>query len=214
LTNLVQWAERQFRVVEQDGAHATQIKLITAHDNEVWETWLAPWPSPEEWAAGAEAYLQSLENEWPSRAVSVVFTALAANGDVLAKLPRKVTGKNKTAGGAPWNTEQAAFSMMMDNVALTMEKFQRLMNTQLDTARRNAESNAVTMFQQTELIKLMRQNAAMTEGQTEPDPLSKLVAEHGGDFIEIAKMVLKPKAGTNGAHKTNGAIAALKNSKE
>lgn len=207
MTNLQEWAERQFKVVEQDGATAAVVKLITAHDGEVWETWHAPFPEPEQWATAAEAFLRSLENEWPNRGVSVCFVATTQAGEVLAKLPRKVQGKNKTGGG-PWNTDQAAVSMAMDNVALTVEKLQRLVNTQLDSARRISESNAVTIFQQTELIKLMRQNAAVAEETGGADPLTKLVAEHGSDFLELAKLALKASNKGKGG-KTNGAIASL-----
>lgn len=190
--NLLEWAEKQFRVVEQDGACAAQIKLVTAHDGEVWETWHAPFGEPSDWATGAEAFLRSLENEWPNRGVSVCFVATTAQGEVLSKLPRKVQGKNKQGAGGPWNADQAAVSMAMDNVALTVEKLQRLVNTQLDSARRISESNAVTIFQQTELIKLMRQNAAMgEETSSEGDALTKLVTDHAGDFMELAKMALK-----------------------
>lgn len=209
MTNLLEWAERQFKVVEQDGAAVSVVKLVTAHDGEVWETWHAPFGEPADWATGAETFLRSLENEWPNRGVSVCFVASTAAGEVLSKLPRKVQGKNKQTGGAPWNTDQAAVSMAMDNVALTVEKLQRLVNTQLDSARRISESNAVTIFQQTELIKLMRQNAAMAESEGgQPDALTKLVSEHGSDFLELAKLALK--ASNKGkAPKTNGAIASL-----
>jgi hypothetical protein len=203
--NLQEWAERQFKVVEQDGACVAAVKLVTAHDNEVWETWTAPFPPAEEWAVGAETFLRSLENEWPNRGVSVCFIATTAQGEVLSKLPRKVQGKNKQGGG-PWNTDQAAVSMAMDNVALTIEKLQRLVNTQLDSARRISESNAVTIYQQTELIKLMRQNAAIAESESgQPDALTKLVSEHGADFLELAKLAIKASSGskpkiTNGVH--------------
>lgn len=205
MTNLLEWAERQFKVVEQDGACVATIKLITAHDGEVWETWHAPFGDPADWSTAAEAFLRSLENEWPNRGVSVCFVASSAAGEVLSKLPKKVQGKNKAGGGAPWNTDQAAVSMAMDNVALTIEKLQRLINTQLDSARKISESNAVTIFQQTELIKLMRQNAAMEEASSEADPLTKLVTEHGADFLEIAKLALKTTQ-----KKPNGAMSVLK----
>lgn len=214
MSDMVKWAERQFREVEQDGSHVTQIKLITPHDNEVWETWTTPWPSPAEWAESAESFLRSLEASWPNRGVPVVFVALSATGETLSKLPRKVEGKNKSGGGAPWNTEQAAFAMMMDNYALSMEKLQRLVNTQLDTARRTAESNAVTMFQQTEYIKLVHQNRAMDEaekGAGPGDALAKMVTEHGSDFLELFKMMMSKSGGAlNGKKPTNGAVHALK----
>lgn len=210
MTSLLEWATRQFKVVEQDGAATACVKLITAHDGEVWETWTAPFPDPADWVTGAEGYLRSLEGEWPNRAVSVCFVALTGQGEVLAKYPKKVQGKNKQTG-APWNTDQAAVSMAMDNLALTMEKFQRLLNTQLDSARRIAESNAVTIYQQTELIKLMRQNKAMDDSELEQDGLSKMITEHSGDFIELAKLALASK--TNGSvpksKSLNGALNAL-----
>ena len=112
-------------------------------------------------------------------------------------------GKNKQGGG-PWNTDQAAVSMAMDNVALTIEKLQRLVNTQLDSARRISESNSVTIFQQTELIKLMRQNAAMAESESrDPDALTRLISEHGPDFLELAKLALKA-TGPNRPKVSNG----------
>lgn len=210
MTGLLEWAERQFKVVEQDGAAVAVIKLITAHDGEVWETWYAPFGDPADWATGADAFVRSLENEWPNRGVSICFVATTAGGEVLSKLPRKVQGKNKQAGAAPWNTDQAAVSMAMDNVAVTIEKLQRLINTQLDSARRISESNSVTIFQQTELIKLMRQNAAAAESESqEPDALSKLVNEHGADFLELAKLALKASQKSSKPGKTNGVVQAL-----
>lgn len=209
MTNLLDWAERNLKTVEQDGASVAVVKLITAHDGEVWETWHAPFPEPADWATGAEGFLRSLENEWPNRAVSVVFVASSAGGEVLSRLPARVQGKNK-AQGAPWNTDQAAFSMAMDNAALTMEKLQRLCNAQLDSARKIAESNAVTIYQQTELIKLMRQNAAMDESES-PDALGKLIGDHAEDFVELGKLALK--AYSSKVPSTTGAVAALKKAK-
>ena len=190
MTSLLDWAERQFRQVEQDGAVVATIKLITGHDGEVWETWTAPFGEPTDWITGVEGYLRSLENEWPNRAVNVLFVALSAQGEVLSRFPKQVTGRNKATAGGPWNSDQAAASMAMDNVALTMEKLQRLVNTQLDASRRIAESNAVTIFQQNELIKLLKHNAAVAESEVEQDVLTKMLSEHGSDFLELAKLAL------------------------
>lgn len=204
MTDFLEWAERQFRVVEQDGAHVAAIKLVTPHDNEVWETWHAPFGDPSAWVTGAEAFLRSLESQWPNRAVPVVFIAVSQTGEVLSRLPRNVQGKNK-AGGAPWNTDLAAISMAMDNIAVTIEKLHRLTNTQLDSARRLLEGATETVHQQGEYIRLLRHNAIMTEGENAPDPLVKLVSEHGPDFLEIAKLALKASNGkktltTNGVN--------------
>lgn len=209
MTNLLDWAERNLKTVEQDGASVAVVKLITAHDGEVWETWHAPFPEAADWATGAEGFLRSLENEWPNRAVSVVFVASSAGGEVLSRLPARVQGKNK-AQGAPWNTDQAAFSMAMDNAALTMEKLQRLCNSQLDASRKIAESNAVTIFQQSEYIKLLRQNAVMGESES-PDALGRLIGEHAEDFIELGKLALKAYSSkVPSTTKPTGAVAALK----
>lgn len=203
MSSLAQWAERQFRTVEQDGAAVAVVRLVTAHDGEVWETWHPPFGEPSDWAVGAEGFLRSLENEWPNRAVPVCFVATTSSGEVLSKLPLKVQGKNKMAASGPWNADQAATSMAMDNIALTIEKLQRLVNTQLDAARKNLESSSVTIYQQTELIKLMRQNQAMDETENgESDPLLKLISEHGSDFLEIAKLALGAAGKPNGALKT------------
>lgn len=217
MTSLQDWAERQFRMVEQDGAAVATVRLVTAHDGEVWETWTAPFGKPEDWAVEAEAFLRSLENEWPNRAVSVLFLASTASGEALSKLPRKVQGKNKNQG-APWNTDQAALSMAMDNIAVTMEKLQRLFNTQLDMARRTSESNAVTIYQQNELIKLMMQNqAAAEQGNGAGDALTKMISEHGSDFLELAKMMLNAygkKVAGSASHGANGAIVNAPKIKE
>lgn len=203
MTGLLEWAERQIKVVEQNGACAATIRLVTPHDNEVWETWHAPFGDPAAWVTGAETFLRSLETEWPNRAVSVVFIAASATGEVLSRMPCKVQGKNKGAG-APWNTDQAAFSMAMDNVAVTIEKLLRLTNGQLDSARRLLESSTETVHQQAEYIRILRHNALLSESDNQPDALTKLIGEHGSDFMEIAKMFAS--SSLKKAQKTNGAI--------
>jgi hypothetical protein len=200
--SLLQWAERQFKVVEQNGTHVSLIKLITPHDGEVWETWQAPFGEPDAWVTHVEELLRSLEGQWPSRAVPVVFMASSAQGEVLAKYPHTVTGKNKS-NVSPWSAEQAALSMMVDNFALSLEKVCRLVNTQLDGARKMNESANVTIFNQTEYIKLLLNRDAMQQSESGSDPLSKLVAERGSDFVDIAKMLAmnyaKKSSGANGA---------------
>lgn len=200
--SLLQWAERQFKVVEQNGAHVSIIKLVTPHDGEVWETWQAPFGEPDAWVTHVEGLLRSLEGQWPNRAVPVVFVATTAQGEPLAKLPLSVTGKNKS-NASPWSAEQAALSMMIDNFAVSLEKVCRLCNTQLDGARKMNESATVTIFQQTEYIKLLLQRELASKAETDTDPLSKLIADRGGDFVDLAKMFA-----TTYANKVKGANGA------
>lgn len=192
MTTLSDWAKATLPVVETDGAHPEKVVLTTVHDDAVWATWDASqWHDDiEGWATKVDSYLRTLAEEFPARDVSVCFTVYAAENEVLSRLPWKIRGKRKQGTGALMDSNAAATAIAFDNIALTIEKFQRLFNTQIDSARIVAEANAQTIFQQTELIKLMRQNAAIDRPETPEDPLNKLVGEHAGDFIELAKMAL------------------------
>lgn len=154
MSDLATWAERVIGVVEGDGATAVRIELVTSHDLEVWETWHAPFGKADEWCTQAHAYMRSLEAEWPTRKVQILFQAKAENGEVLSRLPLSITGKNR-AGAL--DSAAAAQSVAFDQIALTIEKLQRLCNTQLDAARRTSEVNAEVIFQQTQLIRVFRE---------------------------------------------------------
>jgi len=44
--SLADWAESVFRTVEQDGAFATRVQLITPATGDIWHTWNHPLPAP------------------------------------------------------------------------------------------------------------------------------------------------------------------------
>lgn len=206
MTTLYDWAQTALRTVEQDGAAPHKVVLTTMHDNEVWNTWYGPFPDIDDWVTQANAYTRSLENDWPTREVQILFTVLSGDDEVLSRFPWRVKGKNAKSAAAIGDSNAAAMAMAFDNVALTIEKLQRLINTQLDTARKTAEVNSVTMFQQTELIRLMRQNQILAEPEKKEDDLiTQLVKDHGGDFVEIAKLAVErwQPAGTPPKGKAN-----------
>jgi len=192
MSSLYDWAEAQFSVVETDGASTDRVELVTSHDNEVWHTWRAErgdFKDPTKWVSDADSYLRTLANEFPTREIGLLFTAYTAQGEVLSRFPWHIAGKKKQGAGSLMDPNQVAMSQAFDNVALTMEKFAKLVNTQLEVARRNAETNANTMFQQNQLITLMRQNQAITDDKPE-DPLVNMLSENSGELLGLAKALI------------------------
>lgn len=193
--DLQQWAERVLRTVEQDGANVAVVKLVTTHDGAVWNTWHPPWGEPSDWTAETTSYLRSLEQQWPSRVVPIVFVAETATGETLSQLPMTVTGKAKAG---TLDAGAAAASVAFDNLANTIEKMQRLVNTQLDAARRTAEVNANVIEQQTHLIRLYREREMMSPGGSgESTGLDKLVEDNAPAIVNMLGELVS-RAGTKG----------------
>ncbi len=190
MSDLSSWAQDTLRTVEQDGAKPDVVQLITAGDGQVWNTWVGPWPDVDGWVIKAQGYIRSLEQQWPSRAVSVIFVALTSQGEVLSQFPMTVTGKAR-AGHV--DSHSSAVTMAVDNVVTTHEKLQRLVMVQLDAARKQIEANARVIDEQTTLITLYRQREALGTPQ-EPTEIEKMFAEQGPQMLSMLGALLEKVA--------------------
>jgi hypothetical protein len=173
------------RTVETDGAKVAKIALVTAHDGEVWHTWYAPFGAPDELCAAVEGFVRSLEQEWPTRVVPIALLATSHERETLSRLPMRVTGKAKTGS---LDSATAATGVVFDNLANTIEKLQRLTNTQLDAARRTIEQHVEQTQQYSELIKLYRERETLGG---DSNSLDELVAENAGPVLGMLAQLIQ-----------------------
>ncbi|MCH9730987.1 MAG: hypothetical protein K0U84_15135 [Actinomycetia bacterium] len=189
MSDLSAWAGDTLRTVEQDGATPEFVRLVTTGDGQVWNTWSGPWVDVEGWVIKAQSYIRSLEQQWPTRAVGVLFVALTAQGEVLSQLPMTITGK---ARSGHVDSHSSAVTMAVDNVVTTHEKLQRLVMVQLDAARKQIEANARVMEEQTTLIQLYRQREVL--GGSEPSEIEKMMVEQAPQVMSMLGHLLEKVA--------------------
>lgn len=188
--SLEAWARRQFREVEESGACASRIQLMTSHDGTIWETWEKPFPDPGQWASDVEAYLDTLAGEWPNRGVAVVFVSFDHEGQIRAQLQRTVQGK-RIGGKLGAGGDSVALTQALENLTNTMERTLRLANSQLDHSRKLQEQQAKTIEIQTTYIQLIRERDALT-GSGEA-ALDKMLAEGMEQFPKLLSLWLENK---------------------
>lgn len=188
--SLSAWARRQFREVEESGACASRIQLLTSHDGTIWETWERPFPDADEWAADVERYLDTLADEWPNRGVNLLFVAFDADGQVRAQLQRTVQGK-RVGGKLGAGGDSVAMAQALDNLTNTMERTLRLANSQLDHARKLQEQQQRTIEVQTQFIQLTRERDALSAGGEAA--LDKMLAEGMEQFPKLLALWLETK---------------------
>jgi hypothetical protein len=186
--NITQWAERVLQTIEQDGAMVERVQLVTTHDGEVYQSWHRPFPTADAFALDVDSMLRSLEQEFPARVVPMQLLAesrdLNGRREVLSRLPLRVTGRAKQGH---LDSAQAATAVAFDSLAATIEKLQRLTNTQLDAARLHIEQLNASLGQHAELVKVYRERALETT--TEPNPMHQFIAENGQQALQLLTQV-------------------------
>lgn len=190
MTPIAAWAEQVLRTVELDGASVVRVRLITNEDGQCWETWYAPWPTPEEFEALVQTKIRQLESEFPARQVSMTLEADNSTGETVSRFSQRVVGRAKQG---TLDSAQAAQAVVFDTLASTIEKLQRLTNTQLDEARRQLELQAEVSRQQLELIRAYRNRDALGEEEEDEGPLIELAREQLPALIELGKLALENK---------------------
>jgi hypothetical protein len=191
MSDLLQWAQATFAVVEQDAAHVAKVRLLTTHDNEVWHTWERPLPEPSAWVAQADAHMRSMIGQFPRRNVGIVFEAQSAGGEVLSRLPWSITGTKAQGNGSLMGGDTQAAAAALEAASTTIERLTRLTNTQLELARKTAETNAVTMAAQSELIKLMQQARMAERLDSGKDELVETVKENLPQLLQLGQALLE-----------------------
>lgn len=187
MSSLLQWVEMVTAAVEQDGVRVERIKLLSTEDGQVWNTWVAPFAAPSELSVQMEGYLRSLQQEWPTQQIGILWVAFSRDGETLSQLPMRVQGE---ARKGRVDSIAAANAVAFDSLAKTFEKMQHLTHSLLDQARLHQESNVETIVAQTQLIQLYR--AKEIEGTADgPTATEKLLESHLPDLMELGKLYLE-----------------------
>jgi hypothetical protein len=174
--------------VEQDGAMVSRINVVTTHDGQIYNSWFPPWPSPHDWNVEVDAFLRTLEQQWPTRAVGITFIALSKQGETIAQLPHSIQGQKKNGA---LSTGDAALGVGLDAIAVTIEKLQRLTNSQLDSSRRTLESQSETIHQLGEIVKLYRQREILEgQGESKMAGFAELIRENPTEVFALAQQAL------------------------
>lgn len=160
------WAERQFRVVEQDGDRAERVRLIAADGGATWQVWERDELSDVQlWAAEAEAYLAELAEEWPPKPIQVLFVAETRTGTERSQLPRTVRGKNKAASDAVMRSEPKAIADAMDAVSRTMGRILESANVQIGVLTKTVQDQAEQTHSLLEFIRELNTRQALQHEQ-------------------------------------------------
>ena len=95
---LIQFIEKLKREVQPGVPMARRVRLMTAGESNVWETWepISEVDS-QQWATDAEALIAGLAIELPKRRVQLAFIAEDASGATVTTLTRTITGQNANA---------------------------------------------------------------------------------------------------------------------
>lgn len=186
--DLGKWAERVFAVVELDGATTQRVRLVGTDDGSVWQSWYRPFPEPDDFVREVEAMVRTIENEGPARRIELAVLAEGRNGEVLNQLPMHVTGKAKLGRG---DQGAAAQAMVMDSLAGTVEKIQRLSNSSVDSARLQLEAATQVIAQQVELVNAYRLRELEEPAPREPTPVEQVFAEQMPQLISMANLLLE-----------------------
>jgi hypothetical protein len=185
--NLSDWAESVFGVVEQDGATAFRVRLITPTNGDVWATWLQPFPEPSAWQVAAESVLRGLEQQFGGRH-QLSFVAETKTGEQTAQLPWRITGK--LASGNLESAQQAAASTFA-SLAATMERIQELANVQLENARKQVEQQSQWSHQLMGVVRAYRETTiAEGNGEASASPIQALFLENLPKIMQGAELMV------------------------
>lgn len=160
------WAERQFRVVDQDGDRAERVRLIAADGGGTWQVWERDeLEDVHQWAAEAEAYLAELAEEWPPKPIQVLFVAETKSGTERSQLPRTVRGKNKSASDGIMRSESKAVADAMDSVSRTMRHILESANVQIGVLTKTVQDQAEQTHSLLEFIREVNTQQALQAEQ-------------------------------------------------
>ncbi len=143
---LQMWCEKLKREVTEGAPLARRIRLMTAGEGTIWETWE---PVAEldavQFAADAEAMIGGLVLELPKRRVQLLFVAEDQSGATVANLIRSVTGTNAQAQDLGTQNGAKALADAMASVS-------KLMDATLEQSRKMMEFMAGRLENQQETI--------------------------------------------------------------
>lgn len=188
---LQQWCDKLKREVTEGVPMASRIRLMTAGEGTVWETWeITRELDVAQWATDAETLISALVLELPKRRMQLVFTAEDVAGATVANLVRSVTGQNANAqdlgtqnGAKALADAIASLAKTTDAVLETARKMMQFQADQLEKAHGFvSDAHEVLMaIKKAELETEVQESAAsriMMEQVSQAAPMLMQVLQH------------------------------------
>lgn len=212
MARLQNWAENSIRTIDEKGDGTARIRLVSA-DGSTWQTWDAPFPSPEDWVADAEALCSELAEDF-SGEVLCMFIAESSSGTVRSQCPRKIAGKQRKVGanGTAFGQQGAPLQAMYEAQARTVERTLQSANVQLEVLTRTVESQAKANSELLDFIRIRNEHDALdrAEGESEVKQMLGQLFEQAPLLLELVAANKKRKApspGANLAQKVTDAVS-------
>jgi hypothetical protein len=201
MANILAWAERNLKTVEENG-HALKCIRLASVEGQTWERWDAPFAAdPAEFVREVETVTNALAEEWPTKKIQLLLIGEDAQGTIHAQCPFTVWGKNKEANKALMGGDGSrALAEGMEAIVRTTERALAVANTQM---RLLSEFNEKLLTANHDLLDLMRvkeeQQALMASQTAETSAaITGAIKEHLPLLVNLAERMLTGKGGSAG----------------
>lgn len=200
--NHERWAERQFKVVEQDGSCAARIRLTCVNDQsclEMWEPGSPTWGDAAAWAREATELIDQWLREMPAKPISLLFVSEDKTGQQRASCPMTVRGTNREASADLLKGRDVkALAESMDSISRTVDRVLATANGQLDRSNSTLETLTKAHADVLDYLRVKHENEALKvqEQQTTNTQIMNLVNQFGGPLLELigAHIKMSPAA--------------------
>ncbi len=207
------WIPRLIAPVEGDANPTKKIELNA--DGVPFESWTAPFSAADDLVTVAKAVISAIADESPKRRVSLLFTAMGADGQIKAQCPSSIMGRNALAdsiagsgGGAKALTEamQGQASLMntmlkaAENMVVYVTKVNESLTEQVCDLRDYQKAK-----QDLELLEKGQESGVSEFVMQQLKDASPLALEALGLFLDSHKKSLAGTAQKVAAAVTNGA---------
>lgn len=198
--NLEKWAARQLRVVEEDGTVTARIRLVCVTDGsqlEVWEGEELQQPAAD-WTAQALSLLTEMQEDWPTKPISLLFIAEDKNGSQRSSCPLVRHGKNRDASpDLMKGRDIKAITDSMEAIAKTNDRVLATANGQLDRMNTALQTMTEHHMSTLEFVREKLQHEALTVAQQTQttDKVMQLIEQFGPMLAEVLQAKMKTPAG-------------------
>jgi hypothetical protein len=210
--NVLAWAERTLKTVEENGHAIARVKLMSVEGN-AWETWEAPFPAPADFVRELETVTAALAEEWPKKKIQVLLVAEDTGGTVHSQCPYSVWGKNQSAHGALFSNDGSrALAEGMDQIVRTQERVLASANTQLRIQQEFAEKLMQQNHELLDYIRVSKEREALEAAQNNQvtNMLGDAFKEHLPLLLDVVQKLSAKSGGSTAGKILNGAKAAAK----
>jgi hypothetical protein len=207
---LIQWAERGFKTVSENGTRWQSVRLTS--DGQTWMTWDAPFLEPAAWAQEAAELLDQLAAEFPVKRCALLFTAEDSTGGIIAQHPHSVMGRNKQAAEFGAQGASKAMSEAMRSLAETMDAVLKTARDQMAAQSLRIEADQEEIRALHDLMRAQREAEAVAVDQSNAvsDILIGQLKEAGPLVMQGLELVMS-KAAAKAKQQIPDAAAAVAN---